>query len=117
LSGRSALRARNKATDEGQDGRVRLAFYACHIVPTKRFGSSLTAQEVCEQLDGLMSTHTLLKRARQGQVPGAFKVGARVYFARNTAAWLVTDLSVGGGAGLAITTAKEDTANGYFKPR
>jgi len=85
-------------------------------MPTRRFGSSLTADEVSAQLEGLLSAHALRKRARQGLVPGAFKVGHHVFFARNTAAWLVRDLSTTGGAGLAITAPKEESANGYFQP-
>lgn len=83
---------------------------------TRRFASSLTATEVADQLDGLISAHALRKRARAGLIPGAFKVGDRVYFARNTAAWLTRDLSTMGGAGLAITAPKEDSANGYIQP-
>jgi hypothetical protein len=86
-------------------------------MPTRRLGSSLTAAEVCDALENLITPHALLRRARKGLIPGAFKIGHRVYFSRNTAAWLVTDLSPTGGAGLAITVHKEcTTVDGYYKP-
>ena len=49
-------------------------------------------------------------------VPGAFKIGNRVYFATNTALWLTQDLSAAAPAGYAITAPKENSANGYLQP-
>jgi hypothetical protein len=79
-------------------------------MPTRQLGRSITADELSDQLDGLVSPHTLRKWARQGRVPGSFKLGHAVYFARNTAAWLIRDQSPYGGAGLPIgAVPKEGT--------
>lgn len=86
-------------------------------MPTRRLDRSKTAEQVSDELGGLMTPNGLLKRARKGLVPGAFKVGDRVWFAPNTASWLLVDLSTAGGAGLAINVPKEgSTVDGYYKP-
>lgn len=83
----------------------------------RNFDRSKTAVEVCAELDDLITPHALLRRARRGMVPGAFKVGHRTYFAPNTALWLIQDLSVTSPAGYSIRVPKEgSTVDGYFKP-
>jgi hypothetical protein len=87
-------------------------------MPPRRLGSSLTAAEVCDALENLVTPHLLLRWARQGRIPGAFKIGHRVFFSRNTAAWLIRDLSTTGAAGYAITIPREGSdVDGYYKPR
>ena len=71
-------------------------------MPTRQLGRCITAEEVSDQLDNLVSAHTLRKWARQGRIPGTFKLGHAVYFPRNAAAWLVRDQSPWGGAGYPI---------------
>jgi hypothetical protein len=68
----------------------------------RHLGRSITADQLSDQLDNLVSPHTLRKWARQGRIPGSFKLGHAVYFPRNAAAWLVRDQSMYGGAGLPI---------------
>jgi hypothetical protein len=87
-------------------------------MPERQLGRSITADQLSDQLDNLVSPHTLRKWARQGRVPGAFKIGRNLYFARNTASWLIRDLSIYGGAGLPIGIPKEgSTVDGYITPR
>jgi hypothetical protein len=81
-------------------------------MPPRHLDRSLTAEQVSDQLGGLMSAHSLRRLARQGRVPGSFKLGGRYFFAVNTALWLVTDMSELGGAGQMITVPKEGT-NGH----
>jgi hypothetical protein len=77
--------------------------------PPRRLDRSLTAEQVADELGGLMSAHSLRRLARAGRIPGAFRLGGRYFFAGNTAAWLTTDLSAVGGAGLMIRAPKEGT--------
>jgi len=85
-------------------------------VAERRLSRSLTAQEVSAQLDGLVSPKVLTRWAREGRVPGAFKLGHRTFFAHNTALWLVQDLSTMGGAGYAITVPRDGSQNGLVRP-
>ena len=81
-------------------------------MPERRLERSKTAAEVCDELGGLMSPHALLRRARRGLVPGAFKIGRHVYFSHNTVLWMIEDLSVTSPAGFSIRIPKEGTENG-----
>jgi hypothetical protein len=81
-------------------------------MPARRLDRSLTAQQVADQLGGLLSANTLVRLARQGKIPGAFRLGGRTFFAYNTAMYLIRDLSDTSPAGYAITIEKEGT-NGH----
>jgi len=52
----------------------------------------LSAEQVCDQLGGHVSPHTLRKWARLGRISGAVKLGHKVLFDARTASWLVQDL-------------------------
>jgi len=62
------------------------------VVSPSHLSRMLTAEQVAEQLGGLVSAHQLRKLARQGRVSGAVKVAGRVFFDRRTAAWLLVAL-------------------------
>src|SRR4051794_6277100 len=84
----------------------------------RQLGRSLTPDQLSEQLDGLASPNTLRRWAKQGKIPGAFRVGNKYFFARNTAAWLIKDLSAWGGGGKPIGTVPKDGSdtNGTVTP-
>ena len=85
-------------------------------MPQRQLETALSAEDVVEQLGGLITTHTLRKWARQGKVPGAFKIGHKVFFARNTAMWLLQDMSASTPAGYAIREPRPGTDNGWSQP-
>lgn len=84
----------------------------------RQWATALTAEQVCDQLGGLLDPHVLRKWARAGRVPGAFRIGRRVWFARNTASWLVVDMGAPGmtPAGYAIREPKPGSNNGFSRP-
>jgi hypothetical protein len=110
---------RDRGDPQRQDDRVRSASLRFRAsVPTRQLHRhSKTAQEVSDELGGLLSAHEIRKLARRGKIPGAFKLSGRVYFATNTATWLIRDLSSTGAAGYAITIPREGTdVDGFYKP-